>query len=54
MDEIDTDHNESHEKARRVLLKWKRKKGKGATMGILIEALEEIGRKDVAEKLLGM
>ena len=54
MNNINTDHNKSHEKAREVLLKWKQKKGKGATVGILIKALKEIKRKDVVDKLLGM
>ena len=54
MDIIETDCSASHEKARKVLLKWKQRKGKGATVGILINALKEIERIDVVEKLLGM
>ena len=54
MDNINADHSAHREKARKVLLQWKQKKGKGATVGILINALEEIERIDIAEKLLSM
>ena len=47
LDNIDT------ERAWKVLQKWMQKKGKEATMGILINALEEIERKDVVDKLHG-
>ena len=53
LDNIDTDIKESPERAWKVLQKWMQKKGKEATMGILINALEEIERKDVVDKLLG-
>ena len=36
-----------------MLQKWRQKKGKEATMGILINALEKIERKDVVDKLHG-
>ena len=54
LDNIDTDIKESPEKAWKVLQKWRQKKGKEATMGILINALEKIERKDVVDKLHGM
>ena len=47
LDNIDT------ERAWKVLQKWMQKKGNEATMGILINALKEIERKDVVDKLLG-
>ena len=53
LDNIDTDIKESPERAWKVLQKWMQKKGKEATMGILINALKEIERKDVVDKLLG-
>ena len=53
MDIIEADYSASREKASQMLLKWKQK-GNGATVGILINALAKIERKDVAEKLLGM
>ena len=37
-----------------MLQEWRRETGKGATLGILINALETIGKRDVAEKLRGM
>ena len=54
MDTIDANHSDCREVARKMLLKWKQKKGKEATVGILLIALEEIQRRDVVEKLLGM
>ena len=54
MDDINETHNACRERARKLLLKWKQKEGNGATVGILINALAKIERKDVAEKLLGM
>ena len=53
LDNIDTDIKESPERAWKVLQKWMQKKGKEATMGILINALGGIERKDVVDKLLG-
>ena len=53
LDNIDTDSKESPEKARKVLQKWRQKKGKEATMGILTNALEKIERKGVVDKLHG-
>ena len=43
-----------YNKTRDMLQEWRRKTGKGATVGILINALETIGKRDVAEKLRGM
>ena len=54
MDTIDANHSDCREVARKVLLKWKQKKGKEATVGILINVLEVIERRDVVEKLRGM
>ena len=54
MDSIEADNRASRERARKLLRKWMTKEGKGATVGILIDALDEIGRIDAIEKLLGM
>ena len=54
LDNIDTDFKESPEKAQKVLQKWRQKNGKEATMGILINALDKIERRDVVDKLRGM
>ena len=54
MDNIETDIKECRERAWKVLRKWKQKRGKGATVKILIDALKNIERKDVVEKLFGM
>ena len=54
MDNIEADNGASREQARKLLRKWITKEGKGATVGILIDALKKIARRDVIEKLLGM
>lgn len=54
MDIIEANQSNCREVAREVLQKWKKKEGKEATVGILINALEKIERRDVVEKLLGM
>lgn len=54
MDDIDVALSTTREKARKVLIEWKKKKGNGATLGILRNALEEIARRDVIEKLRDM
>ena len=54
MDNIEAHNRASRERARKLLRKWMTKEGKGATVGILIDALKKIERRDVIEKLLGM
>ena len=54
IDDIENNHRECREMAWKVLQKWTHKKGNGATMGILINALKKINRRDVVEKMLGM
>ena len=54
MDTIEANHSERRELARKVLHEWKQKKKNGATVGILIKALEKIGRDDIVKALGGM
>ena len=54
LDIIAASRENCRELARKVLQKWKQKEGSGATVGILIDALEKMERRDVVEKLLGM
>ena len=54
MGKIEADHSAYREKAWEVLIEWKKRKGNGATVGILINALEVIGRRDVIKKLRDM
>lgn len=35
------------------MIAWKHGKGRDATVGELADVLEKVGRKDIAEKLLG-
>ena len=51
MNDMDTDLSDCREKALKVLQKWRERNGKGATMGILINALKRLDRKDVVVKL---
>lgn len=51
---IDADSRDSREKAYKVIEMWLKREGIEATVGRLIDALEEIERKDAAQKLLSM
>lgn len=51
---IDTDYRWSREKAREMLYEWMRREGSSASVESLAVALEKIGNKRVAQKLLGM
>ena len=51
-DIIDGNENLIEEKARRLCLRWKQAEASEATVGRLVNALEKIGKKIVAEKLL--
>ena len=51
---IDADSRDSREKVYNVIEKWLKREGIEATIGRLINALEEIERKDAAQKLLSM
>ena len=51
---IEANHSDCRELARKVLHKWKQREGSRATVGILIDALEKIERRDVVDKLRGM
>lgn len=50
---LDEEYKFNRDKANALLLIWEQKEGKGAMAGILADALESIGRKSIAEKLLG-
>ena len=54
MDKIEGNHSACRERARKLLLHWINKGEKGTTIGILVNALETIGKKDVVKKLGGM
>lgn len=51
---LDEDCRCNWDKANSLLIAWKQKNGKGATAGLLSDALESIGRKNIAERLLEM
>ena len=53
MDNIDTDSKKCRDKAWEVLREWRQNNGKEATVRILRNALERIGRRDVVDKLHG-
>ena len=50
---IDEENKDNWHKAYALLIVWKQKEGKNATVGHLADVLEKIGRISIAEKLLG-
>lgn len=54
LDNIDRQDHYVREKSISMLNKWRQNVGEKATGKVLIEALEEIGRKDLSEKVRGM
>ena len=50
---IDMEHDRVVEKAMAMFAEWKRRKGEGATVGVLRDALERIGRRDLSERVRG-
>ena len=54
MKDMDTDLSDCRERALKVLQKWRERDGNGATMGILLNALKRLDRKDVVVKLCSM
>lgn len=40
------------DKAHAILMEWKQRKGSEATVTALVKTLKDIGRKDIADKLL--
>lgn len=53
LENIDVEKKANREKALAMLIKWKWKEGRNATVGKLADVLEKVERKDIAEKLLG-
>ena len=50
---LDEEYSTNRDKANALLIKWKEEKGSSALVGRLADHLKEIGRTDIAEKLLG-
>ena len=50
---LDEDCKDRQEKALSLLINWKRQSGNGATLGILVDALNRMGQNHTAQKLLG-
>ena len=50
---LDVECKTNWEKAYKLLMMWKEEKGSSALVGRLADHLKEIGRTDIAEKLLG-
>lgn len=51
---IGNDYTYSREKGFAVIQSWRDKKGRDATVGFLADALENIGKKRIADYMLGM
>ena len=50
---IDEENSSVEEKGMAMFTKWKGQKGKGATVGVLIEALDRTERCDLSERVRG-
>ena len=50
---LDEEYKSNRDKANVLLNLWKQQEGCNATVGQLADVLESIGRKSIAEKLLG-
>ena len=50
---IDEENEGNWYKAQALLIVWKQKEGKNATVDRLADVLEKIGKRSIAEKLLG-
>ena len=50
---IDMEHRRVVEKGMAMFAEWKRRRGAGATMGVLREALDKTGRRDLSERVRG-
>ena len=53
LENIDVEKTGNSEKARAILIRWKWKEGRNATVGKLADVLEKEERKDIVEKFLG-
>ena len=51
---IEEENDLNRKKIWKVLIKWKHRKGKGATLGILIDVLHKLKQTEAVDKLLGM
>ena len=50
---INEEYRGNWHKANALLILWKQQEGSNATVGHLADVLEKIGRRSIAEKLLG-
>ena len=50
---LDDDYKSNRDKANALLILWKEQEGSNATVGHLAAVLEKIGRRSIAERLLG-
>ena len=50
---LNEEYSTNRDKANALLIKWKEENGSSALVGRLADHLKEIGRTDIAEKLLG-
>ena len=50
---LDDEYKSNRDKANALLILWKEQEGSNATVGLLADVLEKIGRRSIAERLLG-
>ena len=50
---LDDDYKSNRDKANAPLILWKQQEGSNATVGRLADVLKSVGRRSIAERLLG-
>ena len=50
---LDDEYKSNRDKANALLIMWKKQEGSNATVGRLADVLKSVGRRSIAERLLG-
>ena len=50
---LDDEYKNNRDKANALLILWKQQEGSNATVGRLADVLKSVGRRSIAERLLG-
>ena len=50
---LDDEYKTNRDKANALLISWKQREGSNATVGHLADVLDSVGKRSIAERLLG-
>ena len=50
---LDDEYKTNRDKANALLISWKQQEGSNATVGHLADVLDSVGKRSIAERLLG-